>query len=67
MKFQPLHLMKSAALQRAFNRIVLIADEELRDTILGRFDAVLDDLVEQDAFGTEGQCDPRGDRRDPLD
>lgn len=28
---------------------------------LNRF---LDDLQEQDAFGTEGQLDPRGDQRD---
>ena len=25
--------------------------------------AFLDILAEQDAFGTEGQCDPRGDQR----
>ncbi len=24
---------------------------------------VLDDLTDEDAFGTEGQCDPRGDQR----
>lgn len=26
--------------------------------------AALDDFLSQDAFGTEGQCDPRGDHRD---
>jgi hypothetical protein len=26
--------------------------------------AFLDELANQDAFGTEGQCDPRGDQRD---
>jgi hypothetical protein len=25
---------------------------------------LLDDLASDDAFGTEGQCDPRGDQRD---
>jgi hypothetical protein len=24
----------------------------------------LDELLSEDAFGTEGQCDPRGDHRD---
>lgn len=28
------------------------------------FDAMLDELFDEDYFGTEGQCDPRGDRRD---
>ena len=26
--------------------------------------AMLDDMLSMDAFGTEGQCDPRGDHRD---
>jgi hypothetical protein len=28
------------------------------------FDRMLDRLLDEDYFGTEGQCDPRGDRRD---
>jgi hypothetical protein len=28
------------------------------------FDDMLDRLLDEDYFGTEGQCDPRGDRRD---
>lgn len=27
------------------------------------FNKMLDDLLEEDFFGTEGQCDPRGDHR----
>lgn len=27
------------------------------------FDLFLTELANQDAFGTEGQCDPRGDQR----
>ncbi len=27
------------------------------------FDNMLDTLLNEDFFGTEGQCDPRGDRR----
>jgi len=30
----------------------------------GALDAVLDELQGEDFFGTEGQCDPRGDFRD---
>ena len=29
-----------------------------------RVDYLLDSLREEDFFGTEGQCDPRGDQRD---
>lgn len=28
------------------------------------FNEMLDDLLGEDFFGTEGQCDPRGDHRD---
>ncbi len=28
---------------------------------------VLDNLADEDAFGTEGQCDPRGDQRTRRD
>ncbi len=36
------------------------ADKELAD----KFNEWMDDLLGQDFFGTEGQCDPRGDHRD---
>ena len=32
--------------------------------MLYAFDVWLDDLLGEDAFGTEGQNDPRGDHRD---
>lgn len=28
-----------------------------------KFDGFLNELLDNDFFGTEGQCDPRGDRR----
>jgi len=28
-----------------------------------RFNELLDNMLSEDAFGTEGQCDPRGDHR----
>ena len=35
-----------------------------RRNIANKFNVMLDDLLAQDFFGTEGQCDPRGDHRD---
>jgi hypothetical protein len=34
------------------------------DVFCETFDNALDDLLNEDFFGTEGQCDPRGDRRE---
>lgn len=34
-----------------------------RNIILTRWNAVLNELRDDDFFGTEGQCDPRGDPR----
>lgn len=33
------------------------------DSIFEAFDGLLDELANDDYFGTEGQNDPRGDRR----
>ncbi len=46
-----------------FNRILSMAKEDQK-MVLDRFNTVLDELCEEDAFGTEGQNDPRGDHRD---
>lgn len=32
--------------------------------IIGKLNDLFDDLLDDDVFGTEGQCDPRGDNRD---
>ena len=37
---------------------------EAMDEIRERLDAWLDDWHSEDYFGTEGQCDPRGDARE---
>lgn len=37
---------------------------EGRIEIAGWLNEKLDEWLHQDAFGTEGQCDPRGDHRD---
>lgn len=38
-------------------------DKESEKAFLNDFNMFLDELASQDAFGTEGQCDPRGDQR----
>lgn len=35
-----------------------------RESFAADFDRYLNNLLEQDFFGTEGQCDPRGGHRD---
>ena len=38
-------------------------EDESRQAFCDDLNRFLDDLADQDAFGTEGQCDPRGDQR----
>lgn len=45
-----------------FDRIIKMPKDEQK-VILEAFNEALNDLRDQDAFGTEGQCDPRGDPR----
>lgn len=39
-------------------------DEEYAEMFSDHLDDMLEALLQYDAFGTEGQCDPRGDGRD---
>ncbi len=39
-------------------------DPESRKVWAYEINAFLDNQLDQDAFGTEGQCDPRGDHRE---
>lgn len=52
-------------LQTVFDRIIAQckADEDNLDMYVDQVDAMLDGLLSDDAFGTEGQTDPRGDQR----
>ena len=50
-------------LARAFESILDLPKEDRR-VFVGVFDDVLDGLLGEDFFGTEGQSDPRGDHRD---
>lgn len=42
---------------------ILALDAEDQKVVLAQFDCVLTDLANDDFFGTERQCDPRGDGR----
>lgn len=55
-------------LKVVFDRILKEAekDEDYAQAIAEEFDKALNDLQEYDFFGTEGQCDPRGDGREGL-
>lgn len=39
-------------------------EPEALKLLCGDFDLFLNELADQDAFGTEGQTDPRGDQRE---
>lgn len=51
--------------QLVLDRLRMIADDEDEaESMSGPLEMMLSDLHEEDFFGTEGQCDPRGDFRD---
>ena len=39
-------------------------EDDYLEIFLQDIDDMLDKILADDGFGTEGQCDPRGDRRD---
>ena len=45
---------------------ILALSKVVRSMFVKDFDRILSDLGSQDFWGTEGQCDPRGDRRELL-
>lgn len=47
--------------------IILCEEDEFNaDVFSNNLDIVLEDLLGDDFFGTEGQCDPRGDGRNGI-
>lgn len=48
------------AIQKAIGE----AEGDEREVWFEAFNEMLDSLASDDFFGTEGQCDPRGDQRD---
>lgn len=49
-------------LERIKDRVT--EDEDDAELLADSMDQMLDDLLSEDFFGTEGQLDPRGDQRD---
>jgi hypothetical protein len=44
--------------------IFLEENYEYYNSTINKINGMLDDMRDDDEFGTEGQCDPRGDGRD---
>lgn len=44
--------------------VILGLSKEEREAFVQQFNEFLDELVQEDFFGTEGQHDPRGSHRD---
>jgi hypothetical protein len=42
---------------------LIASDKDLGKAIIARINVALDECLAADIFGTEGQLDPRGDRR----
>lgn len=56
----------SRNLEQVMERLTVYAletEDESRQAFCDDLNRFLDELADQDAFGTEGQCDPRGDQR----
>ncbi len=56
----------SRNLEKVMERLTQYAlgtEDEARQAFCDDLNRFLNDLADQDAFGTEGQCDPRGDQR----
>lgn len=60
----PKNKLKERLLEVFTNWIDWAEDCNCLEDIKCAIDDVLDDWHSDDAFGTEGQCDPRGDARD---
>ena len=67
--------MKHKATKKNYNQVVDKLSDYLKKTFNETDDSfkkeavqwlndLLDELLAEDFFGTEGQCDPRGDQRD---
>lgn len=63
MMYSPANQATVAVVLRRFAEWLEHESKEVRTDAANDINAVLDALLENDAFGTEGQTDPRGDRR----
>jgi hypothetical protein len=53
--------------KKVFANLIRILDESSKEYVAlfcGDFNRMLDDQLDQDFYGTEGQSDPRGDHRE---
>jgi hypothetical protein len=53
-----------ALVMERLTKYALETEDEARQAFCDDLNRFLDELANEDAFGTEGQCDPRGDQRD---
>jgi hypothetical protein len=60
-----IHEQMVLRIKTVFERILSSVqnDPDMADMYMEVLDEMLTDLQSSDAFGTEGQCDPRGDQR----
>jgi hypothetical protein len=61
--FAPARPATVAAVLRRYATWLDKQDAETRSAHAHEINTYLDQLLRDDAFGTEGQCDPRGDHR----
>lgn len=66
MKFRPTTAATLVDDLQAFSDEIVRGDwpKDARAETAAEFNNWMDILLAQDAFGTEGQCDPRGDHRE---
>jgi len=60
-------MIEKERLLKVLNNMIHLVEEDYNGYAGGFSDILeegLDTLLENDYFGTEGQCDPRGDHRD---
>ncbi len=56
-------VVKASGLADVFGYMIDLPKVE-RERLVPQLNKLFDDLLSEDFFGTEGQCDPRGDHRD---
>lgn len=63
-QYQPANASTVASVLRRYADWLDKQDPEFREFAAEGLNGHLDELMRGDAFGTEGQCDPRGDHRE---
>jgi hypothetical protein len=63
MEFKPLTQKNAPKILKEIERRIVRNEEDEAEIWCDALNEMLDDLLEDDFFGTEGQLDPRGDHR----